>query len=232
MYNNLEELIEKYKSITHDTSHFNSEIQKIINNGITFQYDQDETEADLLFLGMNPSFDGKVIDGVFPWTREFSENLSYFKSFFSIENQLRENYQIDLKWTHFDLFVFRETKQARIKQIFMNNEEGRIFLSQQLEVLKERLLRTKPKVIVASNALIRIFLGLNRHHDKNGNEVAIWLGDWIETKFDPKVGTHVILQPEELKGTKIFFTSMLSGQRALDLGTRERLVWHIAQILN
>ena len=231
MYTNLDELIEKYKSITSNNSHLSNEIQEIIQRGITFQYDENETDADLLFLGMNPSFGGDKIDGIFPWTKEFSKDISYFKPFFTIEERLKEVYQIDLKWTHFDLFVFRETKQARIEKIFMNNEQGRIFLAQQLEVLKERLLRTKPKVIVASNALIRTFLGLNRHHDKNGNEVGIWLGDWIETKFDPKIGTHVILQPEELKGTKIFFTSMLSGQRALDLGTRERLVWHIAEVL-
>ncbi|MDM1064795.1 hypothetical protein HXZ88_04070 [Myroides odoratimimus] len=231
MYKNLDELIEKYKSITSNNSHLTNNIQEIIQRGITFQYDENETDANLLFLGMNPSFGGDVIDGIFPWTKEFSKDLNYFKPFFSIEEQLKNEYQIDLKWTHFDLFVFRETKQARIENIFMSNEEGRVFLFQQLEVLKERLLRTKPKVIVASNALIRTFLGMNRHHDKNGNEVGVWLGDWIKFEFDKTIGTHVISEPIELKGTKIFFTSMLSGQRALDLGTRERLVWHIAEVL-
>lgn len=231
MYKNLEELIEKYRSITSDQPHFNNEIQEILKRGITFQYDKDEKDVDLLFLGMNPSFGGDIINGILPWTKETSKDHSYFKPFFSIEEQLKEDYQIDLKWTHFDLFVFRETKQSNIKKLFMDNEEGRVFLFQQFEILKERLLRTKPKVIVASNALIRTFFGLNRHHDKNGKEVGVWLGDWIKFEFDKTIGTHVISEPAELEGTKIFFTSMLSGQRALDLGTRERLVWHIAEVL-
>lgn len=231
MYKNLEELIEKYKSITSNQAHFSNEIQEILKRGITFQYDEDEKDADLLFLGMNPSFINGVIDGISPWTREYSETLSYFKPFFTIEKELKSEYNIDVNWTHYDLFVFRETKQANIEKLFMNNEEGRVFLFQQLEILKERLLRTKPKLIVASNALIRTFLGLNRHKNKNGNEIGVWLGDWIKTEFDKTIGTHVISEPAELKGTKIFFTSMLSGQRALDLGTRERLVWHIAEVL-
>ncbi|MGG5577909.1 hypothetical protein ACPDHL_11305 [Myroides sp. C15-4] len=225
MYKNLEELIEKYKSITICTNHLSNEIQEILKRGITFQYDEDEKDADLLFLGMNPSFINGVIDGILPWTRQYSETLSYFKPFFTIEEELKSQYNMDINWTHYDLFVFRETKQANIEKLFMNNEEGRVFLFQQLEILKERLLRTKPKVIVASNALIRTFLGLNRH------QVAVWLGNWIKTEFDKTIGTHVVSEPAELKGTKIFFTSMLSGQRALDLGTRERLVWHIAEVL-
>jgi hypothetical protein len=31
--------------------------------------------------------------------------------------------------------------------------------------------------------------------------------------------------------TSVFFTSMLSGQRALDIGSRERLIWHLAKVL-
>ena len=67
--------------------------------------------------------------------------------------------------------------------------------------------------------------------EKTQTEVGVWLGDWIKFEFDKTIGTYVVNEPKELKGTKIFFTSMLSGQRALDLGTRERLVWHIAEVL-
>lgn len=113
----------------------------------------------------------------------------------------------------------------------MSNREGQVFLFQQLEVLKERLLQTQSKVIIASNALIRTFSGMNRYHDKKGNEVGVWLEDWIKFEFDRTIGTYAVNEPKELKGTKIFFTSMLSGQRALDLGTRERLIWQIAEVL-
>lgn len=231
MYKNLEELKSKYKTIFDNTNHFDPRVNEILSRGIAFQHDTDENEADVLFLGMNPSFVSGQQKESYEWTREWTRGKDYFTPFFNIEDELREDYNINIKWTHYDLFAFRETKQANIKDLLMKNEEGRTFLFQQLEVLKERLLHTQPKVIVASNALIRTFLGMNKHHDKNGNEVGIWLGDWIKTEFDKTIGTHVVSEPTELKGTKIFFTSMLSGQRALDLGTRERLVWHIAEVL-
>jgi len=34
-----------------------------------------------------------------------------------------------------------------------------------------------------------------------------------------------------LKNVPIFFTSMLTGQRALDNGSFERLIWHINFVL-
>lgn len=232
MYKNLEELRSKYETIFGNTNHFNPEVNEILSRGFAFQYDEDEKESDVLFLGMNPSFTGQKQVGSYEWTREWTRGKDYFKPFFTIEEKLKIEYSLGIKWTHYDLFAFRETKQANIKKLLMSNEEGRVFLFQQLEILKERLVQTQPKVIVASNALIRTFLGMKRKEDeKTPTEVGIWLGDWIKTKFDPKVGTHVILQPAELKNTKIFFTSMLSGQRALDLGTRERLIWHIAEVL-
>ena len=231
MYKNLEELKSKYKTIFDNTNHFDPRVNEILSRGIAFQFDKDENEADVLFLGMNPSFVSGQQKENYEWTREWTRGKDYFTPFFNIEDELREDYKINIKWTHYDLFAFRETKQANIKDLLMKNEEGRSFLFQQLEVLKERLVQTQPKVIVASNALIRTFLGMKRHQDKNGNEVGVWLGDWIKFEFDKTIGTYVVNEPKELKGTKIFFTSMLSGQRALDLGTRERLIWHIAEVL-
>lgn len=232
MYKNLEELKSKYKTIFDDTNHFDPRVNEILSRGIAFQYDTDENEADVLFLGMNPSFVSGQQKENYEWTREWTRDKDYFKPFFNIESDLKNEYGLNIKWTHYDLFAFRETKQANIKELFMKNEEGRVFLFQQLEVLKERLLQTQPKVIVASNALIRTFLGMKRKVDeKTQTEVGVWLGDWIKFEFDKTIGTYVVNQPKELKGIKIFFTSMLSGQRALDLGTRERLVWHIAEVL-
>jgi len=232
MYKNLEDLRKQYQNIvTNVQPHLNDEIKAILNRGIAFQYDEDESEADVLFLGMNPSFISTQKEESYEWTRERTIGKEYFKPFFNVEESLRNEYNIEIKWTHYDLFVFRETNQSNIKKIFKSNEEGRNFLFQQLEVLKERLVKTQPKIIVASNALIRTFLGMNAKTDSKGIKTGVWLGDWIKFEFDKTKGTYIIQQPNELKGIAIFFTSMLSGQRALDIGTRERLVWHIAAVL-
>ena len=37
--------------------------------------------------------------------------------------------------------------------------------------------------------------------------------------FDEKLGTHKIVNNSELENTPVFFTSMLTGQRALDNGS-------------
>lgn len=49
-------------------------------------------------------------------------------------------------------------------------------------------------------------------------------------KFDNNIGTHIITEPEILASVPVFFTSMLSGQRALDIGSFERLKWHINKV--
>lgn len=232
-YKNKEDLIKRYNDIIEiKKPYLNDEIKEILERGIAFQYDEDEGEADVLFLGMNPSFTGKKEERSYEWTRECTRDKDYFAPFFKIEECLEEKYHLKIKWTHYDLFVFRETKQANIKKHFMRDEEGRVFLFQQLEIFKQRLLQTKPKVIVASNALIRTFLGMKRKKDeKTGQEHGVWLGDWIKFEFSAIIGTYVITEPKELEGSFIFFSSMLSGQRALDLGSRKRLIWHIAEVM-
>lgn len=58
--------------------------------------------------------------------------------------------------------------------------------------------------------------------------------DELRFLFDDKIGTHRITGNKEfetvLKGTPVFFTSMLTGQRALDNGSFERLGWHINKV--
>ena len=57
------------------------------------------------------------------------------------------------------------------------------------------------------------------------------LKDRLDSKFDEEIGTHRITGKNNLQGTPIFFTSMLTGQRALDLGSYERLIWQIKYVL-
>ena len=53
----------------------------------------------------------------------------------------------------------------------------------------------------------------------------------FDFQFDEKLGTHKIINNLELENTPVFFTSMLTGHRAIDNGSFERLKWHINFIL-
>jgi hypothetical protein len=53
----------------------------------------------------------------------------------------------------------------------------------------------------------------------------------FEFEFRDEFGTNVITNEPILKNVPIFFTSMLTGQRALDNGSYERLIWHMKFVL-
>ncbi len=50
--------------------------------------------------------------------------------------------------------------------------------------------------------------------------------------MDGDIGTYRIKEESVLNNVPVFFSCMLSGQHSLDLGSRERLVWHIKKIIS
>lgn len=222
-------LIEEYNKIWDKYSiHF----PELLKRGFLFQSDQDEDECDLLFIGINPSYDENSEDvrGFYIRPDEsMNEIHPYFKSFKSIEKELKKSYSWNGQWTHIDIFAFRETNQKYIENTLLKSEIGVQFLYEQLMIARKRILKIKPKVIVVSNALVRMFSGKERQLLQNNTEVGVWMD--FKFHFNKEIGTDEIIEPNELAGVKVFFTSMLSGQRALDNGSKERLIWHIAQNL-
>lgn len=167
----------------------------------------------ILFIGINPSFSEKktkVIESFFYSNHQQEEVHQYFKKFQDIAEKTK------IKWSHLDLLYIRQTDQKIVKSIF-GDSIGNEFLSKQLAISKSIIEKSKPKIIVVSNAYARdLFI----HHCK------------IETIFDETIGTHKIINNIQLEGIPIFFTSMLTGQRALDNGSYDRLLWHIKYALN
>lgn len=173
----------------------------------------------ILFLGINPSFSGspKSISH-FINIDENQKNHPYFNRFKDISLKTK------LSWTHHDLFFFRETKQNFILQL-LKDSAGADFLFKQLELSKKIILNAQPKIIVVSNTMSRHFMGFDKNKEKN---TGVWMDfDFI---FDDATGTYKITNTE-LKDVPVFFTSMLTGQRALDNGSYERLIWHIKFVL-
>ena len=52
----------------------------------------------------------------------------------------------------------------------------------------------------------------------------------FEFEFDDTIGTYRIINNPDFKDTIVFFSGMLTGQRALDNGSFERLKWHLNKV--
>lgn len=165
---------------------------------------QDDIRTNaLLFVGINPSMYG--LAGRIFYQNSHGEVHKYFKKFIDISQDS------GIPWSHIDLLFLRETDQKIVKNLF-HDSIGREFFGKQLMLSKEIIEMAKPRIIIINNALARDIFQ-------------------FETIFDEQIGTHRIINNTILKDTPVFFTSMLTGQRALDLGSYERLKWHIKMIL-
>ena len=219
------------------SKHKDSNFIDLLDRGYAYHHDEDEQGSDILFVGINPSFDeGSEVPTIigtefqsFPFDRNASH--PYFDPFRKIKKELEEEpYQIkNIKWTHLDVLVFRETNQKYIDTLFQK-DYGIHFVYEQVMIARERIIHIQPKVIVVSNTKAKELMGKNRFQPENKEEeVGVWMD--FQFEFDMEHGSHRITNVPELAHTHVFFSSMLSGQRALDLGSRERLVWQIGRTL-
>jgi hypothetical protein len=177
--------------------------------------------SSLLFMGINPSFTGGASPNELHYYNLVPGNNDYKKYFGRFEEIANHT---GLPWGHLDLLYFRETDQNKIEEI-MEIPEGISFTWQQLEVSKKILESVKPKILIVCNTKARQFLG----KDKSGGN-NIWLG--YDFKWDKGIGTYRVTNTDSvLCNTPVFFSGMLTGQRALDVGSYERLNWHIKWVL-
>lgn len=208
---------------------YKNEIEKIWNNAKidnTELIDRGYVVHDeiiknaILFIGINPSYPKKnpAPGNHFVNHDENKKIYKYFTRFKEISDEIQH------PWAHLDLLYFRETKQKYIWKLLKENNGGD-FVYEQLMLSKEMIFKAEPKIIVVSNTLARHFMGFEKSEDR---EKGVWMD--FDCSFDNDLGTHRLTNTE-LKDTPIFFTSMLTGQRALDNGSFKRLVWHINFVL-
>lgn len=197
---------------------FNSENKKfneIVKRG--FLYSKIE-KKEVLFVGLNPSFgkeaeeeekDGKVSVKEEGFSAKENEHKYFnkFQSFFDTDSKYNG------KWSFIDLLFVRETGQQIVKSFYEKETE---FIKNQLVISKKMIEDAEPKIIVVCDTLSREFM----KKDMN-----------LDLKFDNKIGTYKVENDKsKLYGTIVFFSGMLSGQRALDLGSLQRLKWHIENV--
>ncbi len=227
---NIPEFLQKHQQYEHQLKTLNdrSEITRIISRG--FLLPETLTINSVLFVGINPAFNPKYDKphhgfGFYPFdstqlndTRIFNEEIQYFRQM----HRLSQNWTTS--WSDLDLFCFRETNQNFVKDL-MNDEVGRTFPKIQFDLFYKIICLAQPKVIVVCNSLARDILNYESFY---GSAIGVNL----QYEFDEQIGTPRIISDSPLKGTPVFFSSMLSGQRALDRGSFQRLGWHINFALN
>jgi hypothetical protein len=97
-----------------------------------------------------------------------------------------------------------------------NAENNREFFKKQLAISKDIIEEAIPRIVVVNNTFARDLMLGTRGEEK-----------LFEFEFSDVLGTHKIVNNKALGEIPVFFTSMLTGQRALDNGSFERLGWHI-----
>ena len=192
---------------------------EVIKRGFTLQ--DIILKDSIMFIGINPSFNEKSIENNIEFYNvdQIGKSHSYFDKFKEISESLKHH------WTHFDFLFFRETNQKYVNEL-LKLQNGIEFIVKQLEISKKVIIEAKPKVLIVSNTMARRFMGFDKKQDQTQ---GVWMG--FDFEFDENIGTHKIVNNKELENTPVFFTSMLTGQRAIDNGSFQRLKWHINFIL-
>jgi hypothetical protein len=198
--------LERFASF-HNSYAFNS---KIVKNG-------------LLFIGINPSnskeddttvFDSKSIE---TYSLDQGRDIhKYFKKFVDISEHCK------IPWTHIDLLFYKETNQKNGENL-VGKTNGAAYIWEQLQLSHKLIQAAQPRCIIANNSFARTLMGFDKV-EKNGVVENEWLGyDFV---WDDNIGTY------RFNGVPVFFSSMLTGSRALDRGSYARLKWHINKVCN
>lgn len=200
-------------------------LQEIIEGG--FAIETKIEKHSLLFLSMNPSFSNNSWNNGTDW----GENAYYERPnsdapqdstnpFFKAINKFYDDLEIypSIPLAHHDLLFIRKTDQKMVlkwkKELEKCNPD---FFSKQLNLSKTIIEESEPQLIVVLNASAReLFKEL--------------FNDDCNPSFCDKLGANIYT----INGNKtpVLFSGMLSGRRALDLGSQESLKWHIKYILN
>ena len=156
----------------------------------------------LLFLGINPS----KIDGIEKKYSVRHENgIFWSKESFKEEYpyyQHFNNLSCGMNWSHLDIFFSCMTNQKELEKNIKSE-----FLKEQFSISKSIIQKVMPKIIVVGNAYAS---NVMKEH--------------FSCEFDKEIGTYRI---KEYNNIPIFFSGIFTGGRALDVGSRERLAWHI-----
>lgn len=175
-----------------------------------------------------------------------SNDLQYFKRLQNVAAKIGYN------WSALDIFSLRCTNMSAIKDALDKDAKKETPLwnlcKGQFESFKKQIQNLEnPKAIIVCNAYAsKWFFGeeLKRKQERDEEKIEwkienkisgdIFNDSAFKMKFDDDYGIYVIDDDDCLipKGTPIFFSGMLSGQRALDMGSLQRLIYHVKWVID
>ena len=187
--------------------------KEILGRGYAIEHYLDSDT--ILFLGMNPSYDEKVPgDSNKPFYPEFGH--CYYSRIKGITTAVNKALGTSFPFAHHDLYFVRNTSQKEVIAMKMAMPD---FFEKQLRISKSIIEASKPKIIVVANAgASKIFM----------TEMYNLAFGTLEDR-DQNLGAHFIKVGDSR--IPVLFTGMISGQRALDEGSYNTLIWHICHIL-
>lgn len=173
--------------------------------------ESDLPHDDVLFIGMNPSYneDSDKPENLF-YKVEWGKN-SFFDEIlkFSMKTRGYDNP------SHHDLLFVRHKTQKDIEAL-IEHPDFKDFYDMQLSISADIIKKLSPKLIVILNA--GACKQFSKIFERTSNKI-----------IEEDLGAYPFMINEV---TPVLFSSMLSGARPLDCGSRDSLSWHINYILN
>ncbi len=191
------------------TEHPETADDEVISLG--YAVERQLTKNDVLFLGMNPSYkpgqwnhDGGGFYDIKHGNKFFKAMIEFCQDTLGRSNP-----------SHHDILFIRHTDQKDVMK-YMTADNYRDFIAGQLLISQDIIRAAEPKLIVVLNAAVReIFQGM-------------FPFDW-KVDYNDELGAHMVTIDKKVP---VIFSGMLSGQRALDLGSKRTLQWHVRHILH
>lgn len=123
-------------------------------------------------------------------------------------------------WNHIDLFAIRHTNQSEVVAALRLNEDAGFsspFVNEQIELTFSLMAELRPPSVVVVNAFGSSIV--KRYLTKQDPDFAM----------DDETGFYW----SSINGRRVpfFFSGMLTGQRAIDNHSLERLIWHVRRAL-
>lgn len=190
----------------------------------------------LLFVGLNPSHNQndndllsiQIEQGSYPLTderaliiaRRDEESMGLHGG--KLHKYFRQFSRFDPTgaWNHIDLFAIRHTNQSEaVAALRLNEDTGfsSSFVSKQIELTFSLMDALRPPAVVIVNAfgssIVKRYLAKQNPNFTMDDETGVY---WSTVS-----GRRV----------PFFFSGMLTGQRAIDNHSLERLIWHVRRAL-